>query len=106
MKTYICKDCDIEFETFQAKANHIRWKHKDNTEYFKKLSENNKKLAAKRFGKYIKENVECNKCSTIISIKYREGKKKNKYFCSRSCANSRGYRREESKAKIAEKLKS
>lgn len=106
MKTYTCEHCNIEFETFQAKANHVRWNHKDNTEYFKKAIEAGKNVADKRFGKLITETVSCNCCSTSIEVEYREGKKKAKYFCSRSCANTRKNRSEETKAKISEKLKS
>lgn len=105
MKTYICEHCDIEFETFQAKANHTRWNHKDNTEYIKKSIEIGKKNAEKRFGKLIKETVGCDCCGTSVQVEYREGKKKIEYFCSRSCANSRGPRSEETKAKISAALK-
>lgn len=105
MNTYTCEQCNTEFETFQSKANHIRWKHKDNTEYFKKAIVAGKQAADKRFGKLIKETVDCNCCGTSIEIEYREGKKKVKYFCSRSCANTRK-QSDETKAKIAETLKS
>lgn len=106
MKTYTCKDCNIEFKTFQAKANHVRWHHKDNNEYLKKAIEAGKKVADKRFGKLITETVNCSICDKSIKIEYREGKKKAKYFCSRSCANTRKNRSEETKAKIAKTLKS
>ena len=105
MKTYICEHCNIEFETFQAKANHVRWNHKDNTEYFKKSIEAGKLTVEKRFGKLIKETVSCNCCDTSIEVEYREGKKKAKYFCSRSCANTRKNRSEKTKDKISKALK-
>lgn len=104
MKTYICEDCNIEFETFQAKANHVRWYHKDNSEYLKNAKEIGKKIAKERFGKIITENSNCSCCDKLIEIEYREGKKKDKYFCSRSCANTRENRSEETKAKIAKTI--
>lgn len=106
MKTYTCEHCNIEFKTFQAKANHVRWNHKDNSEYLKKAVESGKQAAEKRFGKLIKETLDCNCCGTSIKVEYRRGKKKAKYFCSRSCANTRKNRSEDTKAKIAKALKS
>ena len=105
MKTYNCEHCNIEFETFQAKANHVRWNHKDNSEYLKNSSIVRKKIAEKKFGKLIRDIENCSICDKPIDIEYREGKKKAKYFCSRSCANSRGPRSKETKAKISEALK-
>lgn len=105
MKTYTCEHCNIEFETFQAKANHVRWNHKDNSEYLKNSSIVRKKIAEKKFGRLIRDTENCSICDKTIDIEYREGKKKAKYFCSRSCANSRGPRSKETKAKISEALK-
>lgn len=106
MKTYICKECNIEFETHQAKANHVRWYHTDNSDSLKKISNSALLNNEKRFGKWVNEHVECSKldCKNTFDIKYRFGKKKNKYFCSRSCANSRGIRSSETKKLISEKV--
>ena len=34
-----CIQCKQQFETHSAYRNHIRWSHRDNTEYFKKTKE-------------------------------------------------------------------
>lgn len=99
-KTYNCLICNLEFDSFSKKANHVRWYHKDNTEYIKNSSLAAIELNAKRFGYPIKEDVFCYKCGNGIKIEYRPGKKKEKYFCSRSCANSR-IRDENFKAKVS-----
>lgn len=106
MKEYVCDQCQAKFDTFQAKANHVRWKHLDNSNFYIKIREINLRTADNRFGKIIKEEVECSHkdCSNIVNIEYREGKKKEKYHCSRRCANSRGPMKEDLKRKISEKL--
>ena len=106
MKEYVCDQCQSKFDTFQAKANHVRWKHLDNSGFSDKLREINLRIAEERFGKIIKEEVKCSHrdCSNTVSIEYREGKKKEKYHCSRRCANSKGPMNEETKRKISEKL--
>jgi len=100
-----CNKCGETFSNKKIYANHVRWKHKDNTEYFKNASNGGKKAAEKRFGKLIKEEVNCNRCNSSIEIEYRDGKKKAKYFCSRSCANSRGKRSNATKKKISNGVK-
>jgi len=108
MANYHCKICNIGFQKFQDKANHIRWQHKDNSEYFLKLKEITKKSNEKRFGKWVNEVVYCYNpnCKQKTKIKYREGKKREKYFCSRSCANSRGPRSKETRDKISNSVSS
>ena len=101
MAKYICEHCDETFNKVQDKANHIRWKHSDNSEYLNKLKEFSVKANETRFGKWVSETVKCNNCDTDVDIKYRENKKKAKYFCSRSCANSRGTRSNAVKDKIS-----
>jgi hypothetical protein len=60
------------------------------------------------------ELIKCSFCNEFYSKKgmgthiwrnHRKGKKKEKYFCSSSCANSRGPRSDEIKTKISESLK-
>jgi hypothetical protein len=88
---YICEECKKEFEKFQDKANHIRWKHLDNTEYIKNARKAYfEKVDEQVNGKWIYEDILCNKknCNNIIHIKYRENKRKNKYFCSLKCSQS------------------
>ena len=98
MKKYTCEVCKIEFETFQAKANHVRWKHRDNTEYLEKLRSSGPRI------KRITESINCEKCGVSFNVIYNEGNKKHKQFCSRSCANSRGARTEEFKQAVRKKL--
>ena len=107
MEKYKCEFCDKAFEKFQQKANHVRWYHKADDFYEKtkaKLSAITEAKNAERFGKYVHEKIACNKCDAPVDIKYRPGKRKNKYYCSRSCANSRGPRDVEFKNKVSQKI--
>jgi hypothetical protein len=90
---YLCEECNLVFEKPQQKANHIRWTHEqfDRIAYTNKLKQSLKISIENKLGKFIEEIVKCdrhNGCSNLINIKYRNGKKKDKYFCSRTCANS------------------
>ena len=98
-----CNECGETFENKKIKANHVRWKHRDQTDYNAKSVERGNKIADKIHGKLITETVSCNKCDKDIEIEYR-GNKKDKYFCSRSCANSRKASKEKN-AKISNSLK-
>lgn len=60
-----------------------------NPKRIKKWSETAYKTNEKLYGKYIEEIVNCYNCHKPIIIKYRENRKKEKYFCCRSCANKR-----------------
>lgn len=102
-----CQECGEIFQNKKIKANHVRWKHRDQSTYIKKAKEIGKTISDKKFGKLIKESIKCSHdtCDNIVDIEYRPGKKKEKNFCSRSCANSRGKRSEETKLKIANSLK-
>lgn len=89
---YKCEVCDATFESAKVKANHIRWNHKKQTYTaigLKKVSEVTSKRLSKQFGDYKEEIVICHCCPKKVTAKYRTGKKKEKYFCSRSCANKR-----------------
>jgi uncharacterized C2H2 Zn-finger protein len=102
-----CEECGELFNNKKIKANHVRWKHRDQTFYKNKASAILKESYANRHGVIITENVTCSnsKCDKTFSIEYRTGKKKIKNFCSRSCANSRGTLSIETKQKIADSLK-
>ncbi len=91
MGIYICDYCSAEFESFGLKANHIRWHHQDNVEYMKNAKKSAVIANNKRFGEWVEEDIICAKCSTIIHIKYREGKKKLDYYCSKSCSSKRNH---------------
>lgn len=94
---YYCSLCNKQFSSFGLKANHVRWNHPESSEkveeYKRKISDIAKENNSKRFGKYIEEVSSCSNprgtCSNTFTIRYREGKKPDKSFCSRSCANSR-----------------
>jgi hypothetical protein len=90
---YKCKECRLEFKNFQTKANHIRWKHKDNSftrEGMKSLREKVSNANSKKYGKLIIETIDCPKCGDPFERKYRRIDKAKK-FCNRSCANSRDW---------------
>lgn len=90
MKEYVCDQCQSKFDTFQAKANHVRWNHLDNSSYSLKMKEIGVEIANRRFGKVVEESVKCShkNCNNPVEIKYREGKKREKYFCSEYCSRS------------------
>lgn len=84
-----CEVCGEVFENVKLKANHIRWKHKTkkfHDAYKKKLTDG----VIGRFGNLKTFFVKCNKCKIEFDIEEREKifPTKEKYYCSRSCANS------------------
>lgn len=103
MEEIICKECGASFENKKILANHVRWKHKDNSVYLSNIKEIAIKSNITRHGELIKEKIKCShvKCDNEFFIEYREkiGKKEH-YYCSRSCANSRGSRSESEKENI------
>jgi len=98
---YKCEQCDKEFKTFQGKANHVRWKHKDKPftdEGFKRLVE-----AGKKPGLY--ETVDCPVCSTPFERKSKPNSKGwMKRTCSRSCGNVGRKLSEKSKQKMSNSM--
>lgn len=94
----ICKHCNKEFD-LEPKifANHVRWCDDRPTKDKTKDVENRKVATTKSFNKKYGElkeyTVECNKCSKSIIVEEREKQfpKKENYYCSRSCANSRNW---------------
>lgn len=101
-----CNECGEIFENKKIKANHVRWKHRDQSDYKEKARQMSVKLSDEKYGAKIKESIDCSceKCSNKVDVEYRPGKKKEKNFCSRSCANYRGKRSEDTKRKISESL--
>lgn len=87
-----CKHCIKTFNYTSAseKANHSRWcisnpNRGSGSHLFNRGTVN-------KFGKNKKFNVVCESCGNNFSVIEREKlfPKKDKYFCSRSCANSVG----------------
>jgi hypothetical protein len=107
MEQYKCEFCDQAFEKFQQKANHVRWHHKTEDFYNKtkaKLSGIANRNNDLKLGSHIHEITTCHKCTNLMTIQYRPGKRKDRYYCSRSCANSRGPRSDDAKKKLRENM--
>lgn len=88
----ICPVCDKDLSGMRITdvGNHIKWckfKHNPDNTYSQAM----KKANVIRFGAFASYKVTCNKCGTEFEVRQREHlfPKKEKYFCSRSCANSR-----------------
>jgi very-short-patch-repair endonuclease len=91
-----CKYCKVIFENIEGRvfANHVRWCDKNTTNGDKgcsKLSTATKNHYEKINGKKRLFTVKCEKCSITFKVEECEHKfpMKEKYYCSRSCANSR-----------------
>lgn len=100
---YKCEECNLEFKTFQEKANHHRWKH---LKYMFKNNETKNKNKKYFENKWNTFTVKCCKCKKEIEIKeYNVDKpKKERYYCSKNCANSH-VRTKESKLKQSIRIK-
>ncbi len=89
-------------------ANHVRWCEKNPNFNKEKTSKNISsgvlKDLEKRLGKIKKFLVKCENCHTKFPVEEREKQfpKKEKYFCNRSCANTRHHTKE-TKNKIGKK---
>ena len=101
-----CPYCGQHIEGSHSQyANHVRWckKNPKREELDKNTKEKLKKSCTKEKGEF---EVTCAKCGKIFKVLEPIDKfpKKEKYYCSRSCANSR-IRTEEFKEKISKSLK-
>jgi very-short-patch-repair endonuclease len=87
----VCKHCNLEFimEADKSFANHVRWCNKNPNSTDSKWSNG----ADSRLGIFSDFSVNCCKCNKEFTVNEREKlfPKKEKYFCSRSCANSRTF---------------
>ncbi len=89
-----CDVCDLMFETFQAKANHIRWKHKEKAytdEGLVRIQANAQATAIKRYGTKttVTEERMC-ACGTKFTVTYSPERKGHvKKTCSKACAARR-----------------
>ena len=91
---WTCKHCQNEFDftTISQKANHSRWCESNPK---RNDPESKKKWSAAhdmKYGSLKSFSVTCECCSTEFTVDERELSfpSKNEYFCSRSCANSKG----------------
>ena len=116
-KDRTCEYCNIIFENEEGRvfSNHVRWCKKNTSNGDKGISTvaNSlrsafKKKSIKRYGDFETFIVVCSTCNKSFNV--IEGNKvhplKSQYFCSRSCANSRGPRSESFKEKVLKKWKS
>jgi len=90
-----CKHCNKIFNESKGWfANHVRWCDSNPKAQKYKIDniERGKKLGELRFGKYKNFKVSCFSCNSSFAVKEREQlfPSKEKYFCSRNCANSIG----------------
>jgi very-short-patch-repair endonuclease len=114
-----CKWCKETFVDMEGRvfSNHVRWCDKnqsyDAASYSKKRSKLSLESEAKRHGgNFVDFVVSCHKCDTNFTVSERESKfpSKERYYCSRSCANSRTFsaesnrKRAESNKKATDKL--
>lgn len=109
MKT--CKYCEVVFHDIDVKvfANHVRWCTKNTTNGDKgalKFSQNNKERFDRDLGPITEFTVSCKRCKKDLTVRERSKRhpERIEYFCSRSCANSRGPRSEDFKEKLKSKL--
>jgi hypothetical protein len=109
MESKICEHCGLEFENIKIFANHVRWCKKNTTNGDKgctNLKESINEFYNLKLGLIKEFNVACKTCNISFVVKEREKKhpEKEQYFCSRSCANSRGPRPDSFKLKVSSKL--
>ena len=114
MNKRICPHCNKEFDcNCKVFANHVRWcsenpnrKNIAGEKFRNRLSEALNKANDEKLGIIKDFTVVCSTCGKEFVVQEREKQfpKKDKYFCSRSCANKRE-RPQDVKDKIAKSLK-
>lgn len=117
-KDRVCSHCKVLFKNIEGRvfSNHVKWCEKNpnnsrRNSTRKIISDKAKENESlKNGGDFKWFEVSCHKCGVNFCIKERERKfpLKEKYFCCRSCANSRknsGPQTEESKKRVSEKSK-
>ena len=90
MNKFICKKCGESFENGKIKSNHVRWKHGNLEKYKQSIQTSMIKRIENTLGKLNNFDVECHLCKKIFKVKERERQFpiKEKYYCSRKCANT------------------
>lgn len=89
-----CDQCELSFASFQAKANHVRWTHKEKTytdEGLARVRKNARDTVTKRYGLSTKvtEQRTC-ACGDQFEVTYSPERKAHvKKTCSRVCAARR-----------------
>lgn len=93
---WICKHCGnaFDYERTTEKANHARHCefNPKKKESYSNISASLKRSYEDRLGPKVEFDVECQCCGSEFQVKEFEKQHplKDKYFCSRSCANSEG----------------
>jgi len=91
-----CKHCNLEFnfDRNTDKANHSRHcdKNPSKNNSYKNLKKAQNSRIDEKLGKLSDYEVVCDNCNKTFTVNEREKRfpSKEKYFCSRSCANSIG----------------
>lgn len=115
-KDRTCKHCKKVFKNIDGKvfSNHMRWcdKNPNHKKYIEDNKKHFKKLVNEKYGELKKFKVICFKCKKHFEIEERikQFPKKEKYFCSRKCANGKKWSEEDNikksiSAKKSEKVK-
>ena len=109
--TRTCTHCHQTFLDIEGKifANHVRWCSENKTNGDKGKSKSGssvREFHLLRIGQLQDFKVGCEKCGNSFFVREREKNfpSKNHYFCSRSCANSRGPRNQQFKDVVRAKL--
>jgi len=93
---WTCKYCETEysFERTTDKANHAKHcdARPDRDKQYKKISTALKARTDELFGPLTEYDVECHNCGETCTVEERPKQHplKEKYFCSKPCANSEG----------------
>ena len=98
--TRTCPHCHQDFQNINAKvfSNHVRWCKQNpdrdrlsGSSFHQKIGDINRHKIDLRCGKVKEFTVTCAKCGKQFTVRERENKfpSKEKYYCSRECANSR-----------------
>lgn len=101
---HTCDICGFTTENGKVMSNHKRWKHTD-VVYSENGLENIRNAVKRKFPKETRTLIceKCGKSFDLIKTK-AQWERHSKFFCSRSCANSRGPRTDEFKELLRKKL--
>lgn len=109
-----CQHCSQTFFASEGRvfSNHVRWCAKrasKNGDHIVKMLATKESISACKYGPIVEYSIPCSNERCTREVKFKEREKlypqKSAYFCSRSCANSRGPRNENFKEKVRDKLR-
>lgn len=86
-KSIICEECGLTFDNIKIKANHVRWKHRNNDSFKETIRVSTINRYEEKQGKIKTFEVKCYWCQKIFLVKEKEKKfpMKEKYFCPKRC---------------------